>query len=408
MENDYKVTIDGKTVSVRIDPELQEFIPDLSRADLQEVRNSLSKYGYDKAYRIVLWQPDPDCDDAYIVDGHHRFTLCGELKIELDGDCFLLRDFENKEAVIDYMTDLRFSGRTRTPYEEYLVAKKWWDYFKAKGKENMAAGGKGLTDMSKVNARKLAARKVRWGEGTLAAWNRVMKSSYNDLKEGLKTGLYNATRADDMRRKREKAEEKREYDKAHLWDSVETNERIGKIIFEMTRKRTHKETLDYQIDALEQEMRQIFDAQDAVLRYKRDTRTEIEEDESGRSRLYDIPKGYKWKIFLSLPPYWCELYYGVVAIPEPDPIVISRVPNKYVEEFKQIWRRIYQETMGDNDSMAKIDALPEEFRREVITILESAYDFSKFGKKYTRKRRGEDYGKTEYVHLLGEILGVSS
>ena len=64
------------------------------------------------------------------------------------------------------MLNQQLGRRNLTDAERYEIVQKFQDIFKEKGKKNQSIGGKGLSNLSKVNTRQEMAKAVGVSEGS--------------------------------------------------------------------------------------------------------------------------------------------------------------------------------------------------------------------------------------------------
>lgn len=178
--------------NIQIDKELEGLLPPLSTDDYNALERSLVRNGFDEKFgRIKLWCPDGknfNNNPMYIVDGHNRYKICKKHNIKLHNRCFEQMHFESKEEVIKWMYENQFARRNMSTVEKYKIAEKYTDILRELGKKNQSAGGKGLSNLTKVNSRKEKSKKVGISEGSYRKLDRVMKSDNDEIKSQLEKG----------------------------------------------------------------------------------------------------------------------------------------------------------------------------------------------------------------------------
>ncbi len=171
---------------LKINPELRDFIPPLSGEEKKQLENSLLKYGY-KGAPIYIWH---DC----IVDGHNRYELCQKHNIEYPVEDLLLGDDATIIDVMEWMINTQLGRRNLPPQQRIAVVKKFEKKIQEQAKENMSIGGssdkKGSPNgepliEKKIHTDKEIAKMAGVGTGTVARFNRVMKSDNDELKKKL-------------------------------------------------------------------------------------------------------------------------------------------------------------------------------------------------------------------------------
>lgn len=103
----------------KVDSEFSSLCPRLSDDELSGLRESLRQDGYHK------WEPILICKSLgnVIIDGHHRWELCGYLDIV---PVLEDRHFNSREAAANWIIDRQLSRRNLTPDQlAYLRGKKY-------------------------------------------------------------------------------------------------------------------------------------------------------------------------------------------------------------------------------------------------------------------------------------------
>lgn len=177
-----------KIEDLQIDPELRDLLPPLSKDEYKDLENSILKYGVQDA--IKVWT-DEQTDKTYVVDGHNRYNICKKHKIPIE--YWQIQElgtakYSTKQDVIKYMLDTQLGRRNLTPAQRYAIASKYKSLFEEKAKHNMSDGGKGLTNLSKVNTRKQMAKAVGVSEGSIAKLDKIYQSDNNEVKKNVMSG----------------------------------------------------------------------------------------------------------------------------------------------------------------------------------------------------------------------------
>lgn len=115
----------------RIDPELNDVLPELSDADYKALEQSLLMDGF-KGAPIMVW-------GDIIVDGHNRYEICNKHNIPYEVKSV---EFESKEEAIIWMIRQQLGRRSLTPLQRIQIAEKYKPFYKKKAKKNMSLGGK--------------------------------------------------------------------------------------------------------------------------------------------------------------------------------------------------------------------------------------------------------------------------
>ena len=169
---------------LKINPELRDFIPPLSGEEKKQLEDSLLKYGY-KGAPIYIW-------NDYIVDGHNRYELCKKHNIEFPTEELILGDDATIIDVMEWMINTQLGRRNLPPAQRLAVMNKFkrkiQEQAKEKyestvgrpSKENRSPNGEQL---NKIHTDKELAKLAGVGTGTIARFNKVMKSDDEELKK---------------------------------------------------------------------------------------------------------------------------------------------------------------------------------------------------------------------------------
>ena len=111
-------------------------------------------------------------------------------KHNIQWDCWhdvqFMYELETKEDVKRWMLEQQLSRRNLSDAEKYEIVQKFKDIFKQRAKQNQSDGGKGLSNLTKVNTRKEMAKATGVSESTYRKIDAVMQSGNKDLKQKLK------------------------------------------------------------------------------------------------------------------------------------------------------------------------------------------------------------------------------
>lgn len=169
---------------LKINSELRDFIPPLSGEEKKQLEDSLLKYGY-KGAPIYIW-------NDYIVDGHNRYELCKKHNIEFPVEELSLGDDATIIDVMEWMINTQLGRRNLPPAQRLAVmdkfkrkiqeqAKEKYDSTVGRpSKENRSPNGEQL---NKIHTDKELAKMAGVGTGTVARFNKVMKSDDEELKK---------------------------------------------------------------------------------------------------------------------------------------------------------------------------------------------------------------------------------
>lgn len=114
----------------RIDPELNDVLPELSEEDYTALEKSLLSDGY-KGAPIMVW-------GDVIVDGHNRYEICNKHHIPYEVKKI---DFENKEEAIRWMVRQQLGRRNLSPIQRISISEKYRPFYEEKAKKNKSING---------------------------------------------------------------------------------------------------------------------------------------------------------------------------------------------------------------------------------------------------------------------------
>lgn len=187
-ENKYMIL---KFEDIKIDKELQELLPVLSVDEYEKLEQNVLKYGI--LDPIKVWQ-DPETKEWIIIDGHNRYSIVQKHIDEVDRlynawNSFKVmceEELHNRDEVKQWMLEQQLGRRNLSEVERYEIVQRFKTLFEERAKKNQSAGGKGLTNLPKVNVRKEMAKATGTSEGTYQKLDKIMQSDNAELKQKLK------------------------------------------------------------------------------------------------------------------------------------------------------------------------------------------------------------------------------
>jgi len=189
---------------LKIDPELRDFIPPLSGEEKKQLEDSLLKYGY-KGSPIYVWK-------GRIVDGHNRYELCKKHNIDFPIEELDLGEDATIIDIMEWMINTQLGRRNLPPAQRLAVVEKFKKKIQEEAKEKQGT----RTDLtSSPNGEKVKsthtdkelAKLAGVGTGTVARFNRVMKSDDEELKKKVLADEVKINTAYEKIRKKEKKKE---------------------------------------------------------------------------------------------------------------------------------------------------------------------------------------------------------
>ena len=101
---------------LKIDPELRDLLPHLSKEKFQGLEKMILDEGYDGT-PILIW-------NGYIVDGHHRYKIFKKHNIEFNTEEISISKDSNKSDVMDWMITYQDVRRNMCEAEK-IIGKRY-------------------------------------------------------------------------------------------------------------------------------------------------------------------------------------------------------------------------------------------------------------------------------------------
>lgn len=172
-----------------IDEEFKSLLPPLTDEEYSQLKKSIEERGYDHSLPIVVWK-------GYIVDGHSRYKICNELKIN-----FTVRalQYGSKEEVKRWILEQQLTRRNLNKFGKIMVAEKLRPIYEKLAKENKSANGgnkkanleNSTTPMNpeqKIDVREKLAAIAGVSTNTYDRGVKILRSGNEKLIEAVRTG----------------------------------------------------------------------------------------------------------------------------------------------------------------------------------------------------------------------------
>lgn len=127
-----------QNIKVSVDKRLEDIIPKLLQSKYQALKDDIEINGLKKPIDLMIVGEDDNDYQAVIVDGHHRFRACSELKKTLmysQGNYTIL-DMSSIEEALEYSFEINFMRRQ---LDEYHAAKWALDVYPNKTQKELAS-----------------------------------------------------------------------------------------------------------------------------------------------------------------------------------------------------------------------------------------------------------------------------
>lgn len=318
-----------------VDKEFDGLLPVLTLEEFERLEQSILKNGM--LDPIKVWE-EPGTGRYIIIDGHNRYRILKKHNIGLkyweDYKIMYADELPDRDAVKQWMLEQQLGRRNLSEAERYEIVQKFKSVFEKRAKENQSSGGKGLSNLPKVNTRKEMAKAVGVSEGTYQKMDKVMQSDNEELKQQLR-------------------EKKVSVDKAYK--EIKNTNQANPI------------TPEQQIDKLDKRVNEI----DQTIESLKEEKTDIM---NRRSTIFyalgiESTLKYRWNKnghSDSYPCFWkCQIYlenngreeifgdYHVNSSEYPDNFRKNRqwikgfdkedIPEKYRNDFRMVWKQAHDE-----------------------------------------------------------------
>lgn len=186
---------------LKIDPELRDLLPNLSKEKFEGLEKMILDEGYDGT-PILIW-------NGYIVDGHHRYKIFKKHNIEFNTEEISLPKDSEKSDVMDWMITYQDVRRNMCEAEKIYAndkvsARRIEEENEKKRLEGNSFGGKGGNKVSvqmdadlntpekcrdrSTNTREQRAKIAGVSAGTVARYDTVMNSDNKELQQSMLSG----------------------------------------------------------------------------------------------------------------------------------------------------------------------------------------------------------------------------
>lgn len=374
-----------------IDKEFENLLPVLTSDEFDKLEKSILKNGL--LDPIKIWQ-DPQTNQFVIIDGHNRYKILRKNNIELrclDNYKILHEDeLSTREEVKQWMLEQQLGRKNLSEAEKYEIVQRFKIVIKQKAKENQSSGGKGLSNLSKVNTRKEMAKAVGVSEGTYQKMERVMQSDNEELKQKLRKKKISVDKA------YQEVNNKKKQSYTPLQQIQKIDERLNKIDKEIT-------TLDIEKQELIRRRGSVFESLDIPCELKYEF--EIIELNSILLRecmFYIEIDGYR-QTFVK-----CNVYCDE----NPKYIWMKSIPEKYKYDFIMLWQKAHKEDVEWNKKQdeKRKRVFEKEYKEALQMNINNSKDFYKQCYRVLAKNIHPDTGGNleamQYLNQLKTIWGV--
>lgn len=177
---------------MKVNKEFKELIPDLTSDEREILEKSIIEHGCRDD--LVVWDSP---DGEVLIDGHNRFDICTENKIEYNT---VFMEFDDERSVKEWIINNQFGRRNLSIYDRSMLALKLEDIYKPLAKVKMLAGVKETTTKSEegsnpiqksvqgqIKVQKIIAEKAGVSHDTIAKVKVITNKATDKQKEDLKS-----------------------------------------------------------------------------------------------------------------------------------------------------------------------------------------------------------------------------
>lgn len=385
---------------LKVDKEFEDLLPVLSPEELEKLENSILQYGM--LDPIKIWQ-EPDTGEWIIIDGHNRYNILKKHKINWHywQDYKIMGELETRGDVKQWMLEQQLGRRNLSPAERYEIVQKFKSVFQKKAKQNQSLGGKGKSNLLEANVQKEMAKATGVSVGSYYKLDKVMQSDNEEVKQKVRAKEISIDKAYQEMKSPIPTEKKSITPEQKI---IEFDNRMNEIDKEISSLRTERETLM-------RRRRSLFESLDIPLSVK----YRFSQKESN-------PFSWKCQIYIEFADKEEILYEGNCYFDErPMDIYLSRVPEKYQNDFEMAWDMAHKEVVNENK---KYDEKEQEENKRLDEFLKNIQEFNNFAKLdkaefYVRKFHKDlmkiyhpdniktgDNEAMQYLNKLKELWGI--
>lgn len=385
------MTIDFK--KIQIDEELEKLLPPLSKEDYNILEQSLLNNGFKEYFgRIKIWFPDGNENFnknsvSYIVDGHNRYRICKKHNIELPYYCYEVVYFNSKEEVIRWMYENQLARRNLSEMDKYETVEKYSTFLNEMAKKNQSDGGKGLSNLTRINTRKEKAKLAGTSDGNYYKLGQIKKSGNEDIIEQVRHKKISVDRAYQMVKNQKPKEKEPTTPEQKI---IEFDNRMNEIDRQISSLRTERE-------ALIRKRSMMFEALDIECELKYEF---VEKEKIGLSRncvFYVEIDGHK-QIFVTASVYSDESPLDSWSY------IMSRVPERYKNDFIMLWKKAhYEEVEEVTRRLDELDKRQKEAESKIAVNEDETDFYKKCYKTLAKSVHPDEGGNIEAMQCLNQL-----
>lgn len=308
-----------------VDEEFEELLPSLTPEEFERLEQNILKNGM--LDPIKVWE-EPDTGKYIIIDGHNRYKILRKNNIGWNYwenyKIMYSDELPTRNDVKTWMLEQQLGRRNLSDAERYEIVQKFKSVFEQKAKQNQSLGGKGLSNLSKVNTRKQMAKATGVSEGSYRKMDAVMQSDNEELKQKLRDKKISTDAA-------YKKLKKKEQNQKPLTPEQEIDR------------------LDKRIDSIEKTMQMLVKEKEELLNQRILVIGKLD---------VKCPVEYKWVESGTFFYFWkAQFYvksdgkknvlgeYTVYREEYPSNYSMEQVPEKFRSDFRMVWKKAHDEVV---------------------------------------------------------------
>lgn len=339
-----------------IDKEFEELLPVLSPEELENLENSILQYGL--LDPIKIWQ-EPDTGEWIIIDGHNRYNILKKHNIDWHywQDYKIMSELETREDVKQWMFEQQLGRRNLSPEEKYDIVQKFKDMLQKKAKQNQSSGGKGKSNLKKVNVQKEMAKATGISVGSYYKLDYIKKHGSEEINRQLHDKEISIDKAFQMVKNPKPTEKESITPEQRI---IQFDNRMNEIDKEISSLKTERETLM-------RRRRSLFESLDIpfTVKYR-------------FSQRKGNPYAWECQIYIEFSDKEEILYEGNCYFDErPSDVYLRHVPEKYQNDFEMVWDMAHKEVVNENE---KYNEKEQEENKKLDEFLKDIQEFNNFAK----------------------------
>lgn len=160
-----------KFKELKIDNELRDLLPPLTKEELETLEQNLLKDGCTSP--IFTW-------NGYIVDGHNRYGICEKHNIEFEE---IKLAYESKDDIIQWVIENQLGRRNLTDVQRIIVAEKYRNIIERKAKDNLIKSGLRVKIEKPIDTKKELAKIAKVSTDTYWKGKKILESDNDEVKQ---------------------------------------------------------------------------------------------------------------------------------------------------------------------------------------------------------------------------------